>query len=41
MKGKLHFVLQVEISVGQKGEQGWQVGGKLTPQISFNQIKHR
>jgi hypothetical protein len=38
MKGKLHFILQVEISVWQQGEEARQVGGKLLPQISLDQV---
>lgn len=38
VKGKLHFILQVEVSAWQKREQGRQVGGELIPQISLHQI---
>jgi len=38
MKGKLHLILQIEIGSCQPGQQFGHVGGKLTPQISLNQI---
>jgi hypothetical protein len=41
MKGHLHLILQIEVSVRQECEQGWQVNGKLTPQISLDQIMDR
>jgi hypothetical protein len=40
VKGHLHLILQIEISAWQKREQRWQVGGKLTPQISLDQVMH-
>jgi hypothetical protein len=38
MKGKLHLILEIEISMRQTGQQIRQVGGKLIPQISFDEI---
>jgi hypothetical protein len=38
VKRHLHLILQIEISLRQQGEQINQVGGKLIPQISLNQI---
>jgi hypothetical protein len=38
VKGHLHFILQIEVSAWHKGEQIRQVGGKLIPQISLNQV---
>ncbi len=38
MKSNLHLVLQIEVSAWQEGEQINQVSGKLTPQISLNQV---
>jgi hypothetical protein len=38
MKGHLHFILQIQVRVRQECEQHWQVGGKLTPQISLDQV---
>jgi hypothetical protein len=40
VKGHLHLILQIEVSAWQKREQRWQVGGKLTPQISLDQVMH-
>ncbi len=37
MKGELHLILQVEVCSRQQGEQVRQIGGKLLPQISFDQ----
>jgi hypothetical protein len=36
VKGELHLILQIEIGARQQREEGWQIGGKLTPQISFD-----
>ena len=38
VKGHLHFILQIQVSAWYKREQIRQVGGKLTPQISLNQV---
>jgi hypothetical protein len=38
VKGKLHFVLQVEIGSREQRQEFRHIGGKLTPQISFNQV---
>ncbi len=38
VKGKLHLILQGEISSRKPRQQFRQVGGKLTPQISFDQV---
>ncbi len=38
MKGYLHLILQIEVSTRQEDKQVFQVGGKLIPQISLNQI---
>ena len=38
VKGHLHLILQIQVSVWQKREQIRQVGGKLIPQISLNQV---
>ena len=38
MKGHLHLILQIEISLRQKREQVFQIGGKLIPQVSLDQI---
>jgi hypothetical protein len=38
MKGKLHLILQIEVSLRQTSKQVWQVGRKLIPQISFDEI---
>src|SRR5436305_13665880 len=40
VKGHLHLILQIEVSEGQKREQRWQLGRKLTPQISLDQVMH-
>ena len=40
MKGELHLILQVEIRLWQSSEEIWHIGGKLTPQISLNQVFH-
>jgi hypothetical protein len=40
MKGHLHLILQIEVSLWQEYEQGFKVYGKLTPQISFDQLMH-
>jgi hypothetical protein len=36
VKGELHLILQIEIGARQQREEGWHIGGKLTPQISFD-----
>jgi len=41
MESYLHLILQIEVRSRQEGEQGRQVGGKLTPQISLDQIMDR
>ena len=33
MQGKLHFILQIEVSVWHEREQSRQVGEKLIPQL--------
>ena len=38
VKGHLHLILQIEVRAWYKGEQMRQVGGKLTPQISLDQV---
>jgi len=38
MKGKLHFILQVEIGSREQRQQRGQVSRKLIPQISFDQV---
>jgi len=38
VKGKLDLILQVEIGSWKERQQLRQVGGKLTPQISFDQV---
>jgi hypothetical protein len=38
VKGHLHLILQIEVSAWHEREQLWQVGGKLTPQISLDQV---
>jgi hypothetical protein len=38
VKGYLHLILQIQISMRQQGEEVLQVGGKLIPQVSFYQI---
>ena len=38
VKGNLHLILEREISTRQKREYVFQVGGKLIPQVSLNQI---
>src|SRR6266516_8078227 len=40
VKGKLHLILQIKISVWHQREQLRQIGGKLIPQISLNQVMH-
>jgi hypothetical protein len=40
MESHLHLILQIQVRSRQESEQGWQVGGKLTPQISLDQIMH-
>jgi hypothetical protein len=41
MKSHLHLILQIEISTGQKREHIFQVGGKLIPEVSLNQVTNR
>jgi len=38
VKGNLYFILQIEISAWYKREQIRQVGRKLSPQISLDQV---
>jgi hypothetical protein len=38
VKGHLHLILQVQIRMRHQWEQISQVGGKLIPQVSLNQI---
>src|SRR2546421_5462156 len=38
VKGDLHLILEIEVSAWHEREQLWQVGGKLTPQPSIEQI---
>jgi hypothetical protein len=38
VKGNLHLILEIEVSTWHKREQLWQIGGKLTPQISLDQV---
>jgi hypothetical protein len=38
VKGHLHFILQIQVSAWHKREQIRQVGRKLIPQISLNQV---
>src|SRR2546429_4952602 len=38
VKGNLHLILQIEVSAWHEREQIWQVGGKLIPQISLDQV---
>ncbi len=38
VKGKLHLILQIEVSLRQAGKQIRQIGGKLIPQISLDQV---
>jgi hypothetical protein len=40
MKGHLHLILQIQVSSRQECQQRRQVGGKLIPQISLDQIMH-
>jgi hypothetical protein len=40
VKGHLHLILEVEVRAWQKREQRFQVGGKLTPQVSLDQVLH-
>jgi hypothetical protein len=41
VKGHLHLVLQIQVSVWQQSEHISQVGGKLIPQVNLNQIRNR
>jgi len=38
VKGHLHLILQIEVSPWHKRKYVLQIGGKLTPQISLDQI---
>jgi hypothetical protein len=38
VKSHLHLILQIEVSTWQKGEHVFHIGGKLTPQISLDQV---
>ena len=38
VKGHMHLILEIKISMWQQSEYGVQVGGKLIPEISLNQI---
>jgi hypothetical protein len=38
MESHLHLILQIEISAWEQSEQISQVGGKLIPLVSLNQI---
>jgi hypothetical protein len=38
VKGKLDLILEIEVSAWHEGKHVFQVGGKLIPQISLNQI---
>ena len=38
VKSHLHLILQIEVSMWQQCEQISQVGGKLIPQVSLDQI---
>jgi len=38
VKGYLHLILQIKISLRQKRKHILQVGGKLIPQVNLNQI---
>jgi hypothetical protein len=38
MKGKLDLILQIEIGLRQESEQVGQVGGKVIPQVSLDEI---
>jgi hypothetical protein len=38
MKGHLHLILQVQISMRHQWKQLSQIGGKLIPQVSLDQI---
>jgi hypothetical protein len=38
MEGKLYLILEIEISLRQTGQQIRQVGGKLIPQSSLDEI---
>src|SRR6266566_4051575 len=40
MEGHLHLILQIQVSLRYECQQCWQVGGKLTPQISLDQVMH-
>src|SRR5215471_21504691 len=38
MKSHLHLILLIEVSTWQESEQSSQVGGKLVPQVGFDQV---
>ena len=38
VKSYLHLILQIEVSAWQESEQISQVGGKLVPQVSLDQV---
>ena len=38
MKGTMDLILQIEIGLRQESEQVGQVGGKLIPQVSLDEI---
>jgi hypothetical protein len=38
VKGHLHLILEIEVSAWHKREQLCQIGRKLTPQISLDQV---
>jgi hypothetical protein len=40
MEGHLHLILQIEVSLRYECQQRFKVGGKLTPQISLDQVVH-
>jgi hypothetical protein len=40
MEGHLHLILQIQVRVRQECEQRFKVDGKLTPQISLDQVMH-
>jgi hypothetical protein len=37
VKGELHLILEIQVGSRQQGEQVRQIGGKLCPQISFDE----
>jgi hypothetical protein len=40
VKGKLHLILQVEIGLREQRQEVRYIDGKVTPQISFDQVLH-